>query len=91
MKKSSFVLGFGAGYLLGARAGRQRYEQIVDFLSRLTGSAPVQGAASKTREAASASARRGLTVVQRGVARTGEAVRERLNRPAGESGNGFSG
>lgn len=26
--KISFLVGFGAGYVLGARAGRERYEQI---------------------------------------------------------------
>ena len=28
MAKLSFLTGFGAGYVLGARAGRERYEQI---------------------------------------------------------------
>lgn len=28
MKKLSFLTGFGLGYVLGARAGRQRYEQL---------------------------------------------------------------
>ena len=28
MAKMSFLAGFGAGYVLGARAGRERYEQI---------------------------------------------------------------
>jgi hypothetical protein len=28
MSKLSFLAGFGAGYVLGARAGRQRFEQI---------------------------------------------------------------
>lgn len=28
MAKFSFLAGFGAGYVLGARAGRERYEQI---------------------------------------------------------------
>ena len=91
MKKSGFVLGFGIGYVLGARAGRQRYEQIVGYLSRLAGSPQVQGAAAKARGAASFGARRGLTVVQRGVAKTGESVRDRLNSGEAESGNGFSG
>jgi hypothetical protein len=91
MKKKSFVLGFGVGYILGARAGRQRYEQIVDLWNQLIGSPRVQDAAARTRYVASAGARRGLTVVQRGVAKTGEAVRERLNRGETESGNGFSG
>ncbi len=28
MAKLSFLTGFGAGYVLGSRAGRERYEQI---------------------------------------------------------------
>ncbi len=28
MAKMSLLVGFGAGYVLGARAGRERYEQI---------------------------------------------------------------
>ena len=28
MAKLSFIAGFSAGYVLGARAGRERYEQI---------------------------------------------------------------
>ncbi len=28
MAKLPFLLGFGAGYVLGARAGKERYEQI---------------------------------------------------------------
>ncbi len=28
MPKLSFLAGFGAGYVLGARAGHERYEQI---------------------------------------------------------------
>jgi hypothetical protein len=91
MRKGSFVLGFGVGYILGTRAGRQRYEQILGMWNQLTGSPQMQGAADRTRGAAAAGARRGLTVVQRGVAKTGEAVRERLNRGDVESGNGHSG
>ena len=29
MAKLSFLVGFGAGYVLGAKAGRGRYEQIM--------------------------------------------------------------
>ena len=28
MAKLSFLVGFGAGYVLGSKAGRERYEQI---------------------------------------------------------------
>jgi hypothetical protein len=90
MGKTSFALAFGAGYILGARAGRQRYEQIVEAWSRVTGSPKVQEAAGKTREAAAAGAKRGLSVVQKGVEKTGEAVRERLDRGDGDSADDYS-
>lgn len=33
--KLGLLVGFGAGYVLGARAGRERYEQIADRMQRL--------------------------------------------------------
>ncbi len=30
MRKMTFLMGMGAGYVLGARAGRERYEQIME-------------------------------------------------------------
>lgn len=42
MKKLSFVLGAAAGYVLGARAGRQRYEQIAQQARKVWQSEPVQ-------------------------------------------------
>ena len=44
MSKISFLLGAAAGYVLGARAGRQRYEQI------RSGAAKAEGAAVKAEE-----------------------------------------
>jgi hypothetical protein len=78
--RPGFVIGFGVGYVLGARAGRERYEQIRAAWAQFTGSPAVQRAAEKTREAAADRARRGLTVVQHGVEKAGSAVKERLHR-----------
>ncbi len=41
----TFVAGFAAGYVLGARAGRERYEQIRRLSQRATGNPVVQKAA----------------------------------------------
>ena len=78
--RPGFVIGFGAGYVLGAKAGRERYEQIRHWWNQLTGSPSVQRAAERTKEAAAEGARRGLTVVQHGVERAGTAVKDRLRR-----------
>jgi hypothetical protein len=43
--KLSFLLGGAVGYVLGARAGRERYESIVRVGRRVAGSQTVQSAA----------------------------------------------
>jgi hypothetical protein len=84
--KSGFVVGLGVGYVLGAKAGRQRYEDIVRWWHQFTGSPRVQRAAEKTKDVASEGAKRGLTVVQQGVEKAGSAVKSRLHKdePASE-------
>ena len=42
MGKAAFVVGVAVGYVLGARAGRKRYEQIKSQASRVWNSDPVQ-------------------------------------------------
>ena len=39
------AIGFVAGYVLGAQAGRKRYEQIVNLTSKVRRSKPVEDAA----------------------------------------------
>jgi hypothetical protein len=43
--KLSFILGAAVGYLLGSRAGRERYEQLVATGRRVVGSQTVQATA----------------------------------------------
>ena len=51
MKKLPLLLAAGAGYVLGAKAGRERYEQIRTQANRLTHDPRVQ---RRAREAADA-------------------------------------
>lgn len=78
--KSGFVIGFGVGYVLGAKAGRERYEDIRRWWHQLMGSPTVQKAAMRTKAAAADASRRGLQVVQTGVEKAGSAVKERLHK-----------
>ncbi len=78
--KSGLIVGFGAGYVLGARAGRERYDQIRALWHTVSGSPAVQQATEKAREAATSGTQRGLSLIQAGVGRTGSAVRTRLRR-----------
>ncbi len=43
--KPSFILGVVVGYVLGSRAGRERYEDIVAIARRVAGSQTVQATA----------------------------------------------
>jgi hypothetical protein len=45
MSKLTLLVGFGAGYVLGSRAGRQRYEQIARAARRLKDHPTVQSTA----------------------------------------------
>ena len=51
--KATFVLGFAAGYTLGAKAGRERYEQIMRTARGLSESPTVQSAAGVLQAQAS--------------------------------------
>jgi hypothetical protein len=82
--RAGLLLGFGAGYILGARAGRERYEQIQQAWDRFSGSPTVQKTAERTKEAAEEQAKRSLHAVQQGVEKAGSAVKERLGKDTGE-------
>lgn len=50
--KATFVTGFAAGYVLGAKAGRQRYEQIMTQWRALIGKPEVRQAAETAKNEA---------------------------------------
>ncbi|MEO6205841.1 MAG: hypothetical protein ABIO67_10740 [Mycobacteriales bacterium] len=50
--KLTLVATFGAGYVLGAQAGTQRYDQIVAKAGDLAGKPTVQGLRDKAKQTA---------------------------------------
>lgn len=48
--KISFLVGFGAGYVLGARSGRERYEQIADKAQQVWRDPRVQEKAGQAQQ-----------------------------------------
>ncbi len=50
MSKLFTLTVFSAGYVLGARAGRERYEQIAASARKVAGNPKVQAASSKAQE-----------------------------------------
>ncbi|MBV6695951.1 hypothetical protein [Kitasatospora aureofaciens] len=54
MWKLSLAVGLAAGYVLGSRAGRQRYDQIAKVTRQIAQNPTVQGATDRARQQAGA-------------------------------------
>jgi hypothetical protein len=52
MSKLTLLVAAGAGYVLGARAGRQRYDQIAATARKVAGNPKVQEVAHRAQDAA---------------------------------------
>lgn len=82
MKKLILIVGVAVGYVLGARAGRGRYEQIVDAVGRARRDPRVQSAVSdveqRATEAARQAAAKATETAQQAASRATEKVREGL-------------
>jgi hypothetical protein len=76
--RTGFLIGLGAGYVLGTRAGRERYEQLRRWFRSVSGNPAVQQIAERGKEAAGEAAHKGAEAVQRGVTRVGTSVKDRL-------------
>lgn len=75
MPKLSFIVGLTAGYVLGARAGKQRYAQIKKVSGKVWQSQPVQKQVSAAKEGARTKA---APVVADFVADAAKATGEKL-------------
>lgn len=75
MKLWTWLLLFGAGYVLGAKAGRERYEQIMDAFDSFRGTPQGQ----KVEEAATKAGQRVEEAAAGGVAKVTEIVREKAD------------
>lgn len=74
------VLGFGCGYYLGAKAGRARYEQLNDMLTRVRGSDAYEATAEKARALVDDQVEKVKEVVEERVDLAKEVVEERVER-----------
>ncbi|TWG00185.1 hypothetical protein FHX73_114054 [Kitasatospora viridis] len=63
MWKVSFIVGAAAGYVLGARAGRQRYEQLAAAAQKVARHPVVRDATQRARESAGAAAGKAVGAV----------------------------
>jgi hypothetical protein len=94
--KSGFLVGLGAGYVLGTKAGQERYQQIVDAAGRLRENPSVQrltGEVNKTvnagkdrvAETAAAKADQAKETVATKADQAKEAVSSKVGGNAGSS------
>ena len=74
------VVGFGAGYYLGSRAGRERYEDINRLLRRARRSDAFDTATEKAK-----------AVVDLGVERAKDAIDEKIGHVGSDAGATFAG
>lgn len=79
-----FFVGFGAGYVLGSKAGKERYEQLRRLYENLQESPAFQRATGRARDAAQTGLEQARDMASEGAHKVTEAVRERR----GEDGGG---
>jgi hypothetical protein len=100
--KSGFLVGMGAGYVLGTKAGQERYQQIVDAagkllqnpsVQRLTGEVnrTVNAGKDRVAETAAAKADQAKETVSAKADQAKEAVSSKVGGNAGSSGATTSG
>lgn len=89
MGKGSFLIGFGAGYVLGAKAGTERYDQIRRLYENVKASSAFQQASGKVKAAAGSGIESARDLASDGVSKVTGAVKERRSgtddRPSGLS------
>lgn len=72
--KLTLLIGFGAGYVLGARSGRERYDQIAAKAQQLWNDPRVQEKAGQAQQ-----------VVQEKAGQAGQAVKEKVGSSSDRS------
>lgn len=78
--KLSFLVGFGAGYVLGARSGRERYEQIAQKAQQVWQDPRVQEKAGQAQH-----------VVQEKAGQAGQVVKDKVTSAGSSNGDVPSG
>lgn len=77
MFRFGLLVGFGIGYLLGTKAGRERYYQIVRTWQSLTSDQRVQQVMEKGKAVVDLSAERAMHAVNEGLSTAARKVRPR--------------
>lgn len=76
-KKTALLISFGAGYVLGARAGRERYRQIVGTAEKMWHDPRVQQKADQARDVAKEKADQARDVAKQKTDQATDAAKEK--------------
>ena len=82
--KISFLVGLGAGYVLGARAGRERYEQIADKAQGMWQDPRVQRRADQAQQVVKGKAAEAGAKVAEKAGEAGSAVADKVSEKVSE-------
>ena len=77
MAKMSFLIGLGAGYVLGAKAGTERYDQLKRLYENVQASPAFRKATGKAKDAASTGFEQARDVASESVNKVTSAVKDR--------------
>ncbi|MGH2753347.1 MAG: hypothetical protein ACRDLB_02835 [Actinomycetota bacterium] len=70
-------IGFGAGYVLGAKAGRDRYEQLRRLYENVQASPAFQRASGKAKDAVGSGLGQAKDLASESVSKVSDAVKDR--------------
>jgi hypothetical protein len=82
--KSGFLVGLGAGYVLGAKAGEERYQQIVEATGKLRENPGVQRLTGEVNKTVNVSKER---VAETAAAKAEEAKEAVASKVGGNTGS----
>ncbi len=79
--RTGLITGLAAGYVLGAKAGRERYEQILDVVDKLRGNGRIEAVVEKAAVATEEPRRKARGAMGNGLRAASEAIRDRSTPP----------
>ena len=79
-------IGFGAGYVLGAKAGTQRYEQLRRLYENLLSSPQFQRATGKAKDAVGTGFEQAKDMASQGASKVTDVVKEKKGSEGHPSG-----
>jgi hypothetical protein len=92
--KSGILLGFGAGYVLGAKAGKERYQQIVEATRAFRENPGVQRLTEQINQTVATGKDRVSEIANRKVEQVGSGLADQAAKAkefVGSSGSGTTG